>query len=98
MELLAIPQEPQKGVVPSRSWLSSDSLQHAPKLAKSAVQVLKAQYDASLDPSSGFSVHPLLVPLVNELGDEGESWPRINYFTTRERQTNRCCYSPRHAS
>ncbi|WP_162638627.1 hypothetical protein [Streptomyces bacillaris] len=44
------------------------------KIPESAVQVLKAEYDA--DPggrASGFSVHPLLVPLINELGEEGES-------------------------
>ncbi|MEU5132956.1 hypothetical protein [Streptomyces californicus] len=40
---------------------------------ESAVQVLKAEYDA--DPggrASGFCVHPLLVLLINELGEEGE--------------------------
>ncbi|MEH0548447.1 hypothetical protein QA802_36900 [Streptomyces sp. B21-105] len=43
------------------------------KIPESAVRVLKAEYDAGPGPASGFSVHPLLVPLVNELGDEDES-------------------------
>lgn len=49
-------------------------LRNLGKIPESAVQVLKAEYDA--DPggrASGFSVHPLLVPLINELGEEGES-------------------------
>ncbi|MFF7788879.1 PIN-like domain-containing protein [Streptomyces sp. NPDC007991] len=49
-------------------------LRNLGKIPESAVQVLKAEYDA--DPggrASGFSVHPLLVPLVNELGEEDES-------------------------
>ncbi|WP_146608159.1 PIN-like domain-containing protein [Streptomyces sp. NTH33] len=43
------------------------------KVPDSAVQVLKAEYDAGPGPASGFSVHPLLVPLINELGDEDEA-------------------------
>ncbi|MFD8508955.1 PIN-like domain-containing protein [Streptomyces sp. NPDC059687] len=48
-------------------------LRNLGKIPESAVQVLKAEYDAGPGPASGFSVHPLLVPLVNDLGDEDES-------------------------
>lgn len=43
------------------------------KIPDSAVQVLKAEYDAGPGPASGFSVHPLLVPLINELRNEDEA-------------------------
>lgn len=39
------------------------------KIPDSAVQVLKAEYDSGPGPASGFSVHPLLVPLINDLPD-----------------------------
>ncbi|MFG3031718.1 PIN-like domain-containing protein [Streptomyces sp. NPDC048253] len=42
------------------------------KVPESAVYVLKAKYDAGPGPASGFSVHPLLVPLINDLTDEDE--------------------------
>ncbi|MCX4860774.1 hypothetical protein [Streptomyces canus] len=48
-------------------------LRNLGKIPEPAVQVLKAEYDSGPGRSSGFSVHPLLVPLVNELGDEDES-------------------------
>ncbi|MFJ9897352.1 PIN-like domain-containing protein [Streptomyces sp. NPDC091280] len=40
------------------------------KVPESAVYVMKAKYDAGPGPASGFSVHPLLVPLINSLPDE----------------------------
>ncbi|MGW1780459.1 PIN-like domain-containing protein [Streptomyces sp. NPDC002143] len=42
------------------------------KIPESAVHVLKAEYDSGPGPASGFSVHPLLVPLINDLPDEDE--------------------------
>ncbi|MER5514537.1 PIN-like domain-containing protein [Streptomyces sp. NPDC002763] len=42
------------------------------KIPESAVYVMKAKYDAGPGPASGFSVHPLLVPLINDLPDENE--------------------------
>ncbi|MFI1358508.1 PIN-like domain-containing protein [Streptomyces sp. NPDC020898] len=42
------------------------------KISDSAAPVLKAEYDSGPGPASGFSVHPLLVPLINTLPDEGE--------------------------
>ncbi|CAM5717442.1 hypothetical protein SGLAM104S_06467 [Streptomyces glaucescens] len=41
------------------------------KLPDSAVQVLKAQY-AGPGPATGFAVHPLLVPLINDLAGDDE--------------------------
>ncbi len=41
------------------------------KLPDSAVQVLKAQY-AGPGPANGFAVHPLLVPLINDLAGDDE--------------------------
>ncbi|MHA5048938.1 PIN-like domain-containing protein [Streptomyces sp. SD15] len=40
------------------------------KIPDSAVQVLTAEYASGPGPASGFSVHPLLVPLVNDLTEE----------------------------
>ncbi|MFI7294485.1 PIN-like domain-containing protein [Streptomyces sp. NPDC050121] len=38
----------------------------------SAVTVLEAKYETGPGPASGFAVHPLLVPLINDLTDEEE--------------------------
>jgi hypothetical protein len=42
------------------------------KIPESAVQVLKAEYDAGPGRASGFSVHPQLIQLINDLPDEDE--------------------------
>ncbi|MET9504891.1 PIN domain-containing protein [Streptomyces sp. NPDC006622] len=41
------------------------------RIPDSAVPVLTAAYASGPGPASGFSVHPLLVPLVNDLTEEG---------------------------
>ncbi len=51
----------------------SRKLQSQGLIADSAVQVLKAEYRNGPGPASGFTVHPLLVPLINSGGDEEES-------------------------
>ncbi|AQS66285.1 PIN-like domain-containing protein [Streptomyces pactum] len=43
------------------------------KIPDSAVPALTAEYASGPGPASGFSVHPLLVPLVNELTEEAPS-------------------------
>ncbi|CAM5610541.1 PIN-like domain-containing protein [Streptomyces chartreusis] len=51
----------------------SGNLRENGLIPDSAVEVLKADYAHGPGRASGFSVHPLLVPLINELGDEDES-------------------------
>lgn len=50
----------------------TDVLRSLGKIADSAVRVLKADYGPGQGRASGFSVHPLLVPLINDLTDEDE--------------------------
>ncbi|MDX3134033.1 PIN-like domain-containing protein [Streptomyces europaeiscabiei] len=46
------------------------AMRTAGKVPDSAVTVLEAKYDSGPGPASGFAVHPLLVPLINNLADD----------------------------
>lgn len=48
----------------------SGNLQEQGIVQESAVQVLAAEYDNGPGRASGFAVHPLLVPLINDLADD----------------------------
>ncbi|MFC1228686.1 PIN domain-containing protein [Streptomyces sp. Sce081] len=51
----------------------SRNLQEQGLIPDSAVPVLTAEYRNGPGPASGFRVHPLLVPLINEAGDDEDS-------------------------
>lgn len=51
----------------------SGKLQEQKVISDSAVPVLTAEYENGPGRASGFRVHPLLVPLINELTDDEES-------------------------
>ncbi|QKZ23282.1 PIN-like domain-containing protein [Streptomyces chartreusis] len=50
----------------------TDQLRQLGKIPESAVPVLETRYEPGEMKASGFSVDPLLVPLVNELADDAE--------------------------